>query len=166
MSVTTVTDVAGIVDALSPAQTVALTLWAEARARLEPRRGWVANPIDAMADVANVIVNRTRDRRWRRLGFKGTCLARAQFSCWLPAPPRNDDALMRRARELLAGRLPTDVLLDCLALADACLDGRTIDRLHGATHYYATWIAPPAWTRPPARFVAERYGQRFYAGVA
>ena len=54
--------VAEITRALSAGQTLALTMWAEGRSRLEPRRGWVANPAAAMADVANVIVNRLHIR--------------------------------------------------------------------------------------------------------
>jgi hypothetical protein len=61
---------AEITKALSPVQTLALTMWAEGRSRLEPGRGWVANPAAAMADVANVIVNRLHHPRWRRLKYR------------------------------------------------------------------------------------------------
>lgn len=168
--------VGAILDALSPAQTVALTAWAEARSRLVPGHGWVSNPIEAMADVVNIIQNRARDPRRGALGHKGVCLARAQFSCWLPhagADTNHDpehladnfEALMMRAAQLLAGHEPTDKVRDCLALAEGAIAGALVDSLDGASHYYATWIAPPAWTRPPARFVAERFGHRFYADV-
>lgn len=168
--------VGSVLDALSPAQTIALTAWAEARSRLVPGHGWVSNPTEALADVVNVIQNRAGDRRWAHLGHKGVCLARAQFSCWLPhagADSNHDpehladnfEALMARAQQLLAGVEPSDKLRDCLALAEGALSGAMVDSLDGATHYFATWIAPPTWTRPPARLVADRFGHRFYSHV-
>src|SRR3990167_954652 len=75
-------DIRALTDALSPAQVMALTMWAEARARYEPGKGWVANPLDALVDVGNVIDNRVKDSRWHALGHKGVCLQRRQFSCW------------------------------------------------------------------------------------
>jgi len=159
--------VAEIIRVLSAAQTLALTMWAEGRSRLEPRRGWVANPVAAMADVANVIVNRLQDSRWRRLTLKDVCLQRAQFSCWLPiGGADNHEALMREAQQLLAGEEPGPALKACLDIAGVCVAGGFRDRLEGATHYHATWAPAPRWTAPPARCVAERWGHRFYAGVA
>lgn len=158
--------VAEITRVLSGAQTVALTMWAEGRSRLEPQRGWVANPVAAMADVANVIVNRTLDPRWRRLSIKEVCLQRAQFSCWLPnGGTDNFEALMREAQHLIAGDEPGQPMRACLDIAAACVAGTLFDRLEGATHYYAAWAPAPRWTAPPARFVVERWGHRFYAGV-
>jgi len=158
--------VAEITGSLSAAQTVALTMWAEGRSRLEPNRGWVPNPVAAMADVANVIVNRIHDARWRRLTLKEICLQRAQFSCWLPiGGAGNYDALMREAQQLLAGADPGQTLGACLDVASACVAGTFRDRLDGATHYHATWTPPPRWAAPPARFVVERWGHRFYTEV-
>ena len=155
-----------ITDALSPVQTLALTMWAEGRARLDPSRGWVANPVAAMADVANVVVNRARDLRWRRLTVKEICLQPAQFSCWRPiGGVGNYEALMQEARRLIAGEDPPPALRACLEIAAACAAGTFVDRLNGATHYYATWSPAPRWAAPPARAVAERWGHRFCAGV-
>ena len=158
---------AEITNALSPVQTLALTMWAEGRSRLEPGRGWVANPAAAMADVANVIVNRLHHPRWRRLTIRDICLQRAQFSCWLPAGgAANYETLMREARRLLDGETPGPALRACLDIAGACVAGTFQDRLEGATHYYAAWAPSPRWAAPPARLVAERWGHRFYAGVS
>jgi hypothetical protein len=158
--------VAEIIRVLSAVQTVALTMWAEGRSRLEPRRGWVANPVAAMSDVANVIVNRSRDARWRRLTLKEICLQRLQFSCWQPlGGADNYEALVRQAQQLLAGEDVGPPLPSCLDIARACVDGSFTDRLDGATHYHASWIAPPRWAAAPARRVADRWGHRFYAGV-
>jgi len=158
--------IAEITRVLSPVQAVALTMWAEGRSRLEPRRGWVPNPVAAMADVANVVVNRLRDPRWRRMTMKEICLQRAQFSCWLRiGGADNYEALMRQAQQLLAGEDIGPTLRACLDIASVCASGTFEDRLDGATHYYAAWATPPRWTAPPARRVAERWGHRFYAGV-
>jgi hypothetical protein len=155
-----------ITQALSPIQTLALTMWAEGRARLEPPHGWVANPLAAMADVANVVLNRLHDRRWRHLTVQAICLQPWQFSCWLPeGGAANFQALTQAAQQLLAGDDPGPVLRACLDIADACVAGTYDDRLDGATHYYATWTSAPRWTAPPARFVIERWGHRFYADV-
>lgn len=167
----------GIQLALSAAQTLALTCWAEARSRFVKGTGWVSNPIDAMADIVNVVDNRVRDPRWAKFGHKGTCLQRFQFSCWLPRAGADNDhdpqhladnfeALMDRAQRLLAGETPTDKLLNCLALAEGAIGGAMVDGLGAATHYYAhEAIAPPAWSLPPAAMTAERWGHRFFKGV-
>ena len=161
---------AAITDALTPVQTVALTAWAEARSRFEPGRGWVPNPIEALADVVNVIDNRVQDRRWKAMGHKGACLAWRQFSCWdARGGPDNYWALLERAQRLLAGELPSNKLLGCLALAEGCLAGSMVDTLNTATHYYspASMVPPgrvPAWVKG-AMLTAERFGHRFYAKV-
>src|SRR3990167_889689 len=101
-------DIHALTDALSPAQVMGLTMWAEARARYEPGKGWVANPIDALVDVGNVIDNRVKDPRWHQLGHKGVCLQRGQFSCWdRHGGPENLHALLICAQEMLAGLTPT-----------------------------------------------------------
>ena len=160
-----------IKNALTPAQAVALTAWAEARSRFDGRK-WVSNPLDAMVDIINIIDNRAKDPRWAAVGHKGVCLARRQFSCWdTLGGPANFYALMDRAQRLLAGQLPTDKLLGCLAAATGCVEGKSlVDTLSGSTHYYAPASmlpagAVPPWIKPPARFVTERHGHRFYTNV-
>jgi hypothetical protein len=155
-----------VMAALSPAQRVGLTAWAEARSRFEHGR-WVSNPQQAMADIVNVIDNRARDPRWRRLGHRGVCYYPWAFSCWTPkGGEQNFEALIGTARLLLAGTDAGPVVSDCLALAAIALDGRFHDDLDNATHYYATWLTPPPrWSQPPAVLTAERYAHRFYRGV-
>jgi hypothetical protein len=154
-----------IKDALSVEQTVALTAWGEARSRLEPGKGWVSNPIQAMANIVNVIENRASAKEV--VSRKQICLARRQFSCWdTLGGPENFYAVMERAQRLIALQPITDKLLDCLALAN----GTTIDSLQGATHYYAPLSMVPAgrvpmWARPPAVCVADEHGHKFYASV-
>ncbi len=181
--------VAAIKDALSPAETLGLTMWAEARSRLERGR-WVSNPIDAMVDIANVVDNRTTSPRpahrakWGTLGHKGVCLARWQFSCWEPTGGPDDpsdadllaenfEALMDRCQRLVAGELPTAKLAVCIDVAQSFIDGRHPNLLgEGVCHYYAEWMpVPPAWAfldkartqrRTPA---AHRHGHLFFANV-
>lgn len=166
-----------IVAALETEHVLALTAWAEARARFEPQRGWVTNPPAAILDILNVIDNRVRDPRWARLGRKGICLQPWAFSCWSRhAGPDNDhdpqhladnfEALLHEAQQLLAGQLPDQPLMDALAMAHTCVNGGIHDELRNATHYYSlTMPTPPAWTAPPAIMTAERFGQRFFTNV-
>lgn len=171
--------VAAILAALSGPETVALTAWAEGRARLEHGL-WRKNPPDAMHDIIEVIENRTKDGRprWAGKDHKAICLEPWAFSCWSPHAGADDDhdprhladnfeALMDRTQRVLAGETQSDTLGACLAMAAAVLGGGVLaPQLGGATHYFATWMpAPPAWSAPPAEFVTERFGQRFYRGV-
>ena len=166
----TKTDIHGITDALSPAQVMALTMWAEARSRLEPGKGWVPNPLDALVDIGNVIDNRVKDPCWHALGHKGVCLQRRQFSCWDSlGGPDNFRDLLSCAQEMLAGLQPTTKLQACLDVAEAFLAGRHLDLIAHATHYYApASMVPlgrvPAWV-PGAVLTVERYGHRFYRNV-
>lgn len=181
--------IAAIKAALSPAQTLGLTMWAEARSRFERGR-WVSNPIDAMADIANVVDNRTTStlpahrKKWAHLDHKGICLARWQFSCWEPTGGPDDpsdpdllaenfEALMARCQGLLAGELATPKLAVCIDVAQSFIDHTHPNLLgDGVCHYYAEWMpTPPAWafvdqarTRPRTP-VAHRHGHLFFAGV-
>ncbi len=170
---------AAVLSALSDAQVVAGTAWAEARARLEGGT-WRTNPPEAMHDIADVIDRRVHDRRWSRLGYRGVCLQPFAFSCWLPRAGADNDrdpqhladnfqALMDRMRRLLAGETPSATLLTCLAIAEVVTGRGAPDPtspVAGATHYYAKWLAaPPRWSLPPSVLVAERFGQRFFRNV-
>ena len=160
--------IASIMASLNPAQVLALTAWAEARSRFDGRK-WVANPIDAMGDIVNIVQNRNTVKP--AIGLRGHCLAKAQFSCWAPLQGQaNFHTLMERSQMLLAGTMPSGKLLGCLALAEGCLAGSMVDSLSGATHYYspASMVPPgrvPPWALPPAVLVDERHGHRFYNKV-
>jgi hypothetical protein len=151
--------------ALTPAQTVALTAWAEARSRFNGKK-WIDNPPDALADVVNVVMNRCRIKG---LEPKAVCLARAQFSCWAASQGRsNYESLLDRAQRLLAGQRPSDKLFVCLTLANNAAS--MTDTLNGATHYYspASMVPPgrvPSWTAPPAICTTTRHGHKFFANV-
>lgn len=161
--------------ALTPEQAVALTMRGEARARFDNGR-WVANPLDAMIDIASVIDNRANDPRWRGLGPKGVCLQHRQFSCWdTLGGADNHWALMRDAQRLIAGTIGVPQgLTDCVAVATGMLDNGVANSLgDGVCHYYASWLTPPpAWAfqDPPNQHllrtpVVSRFGHLFFAGV-
>ena len=167
--------------ALSPAQTMALTMWAEARSSFVPHTGWVANPIEAMQDIGEVIDARATDpkKRWPG-GHKTACLWPWAFSCWgRTGGLENYLALMVRAQRLLAGEIPTDKLAQCLQAADRLLAATFAKTLPpGTCHYYADWMLdPPPWafrtqarpcggcTRIPRTPVAHRYGHLFFTDV-
>jgi len=113
------------------------TIYGEARA--EPYVGKIA--------VAWVIRNRAeadlgKDARpdWWGEGVANVCLAPQQFSCW------NANDLMR-PKLLKANSVH---LRDCIQAAWAVLTDEVPDPTHGATHYYADYIAEPKWAKGKA----------------
>ena len=163
--------------ALTPAQTVGLTCWAEARSRFIPGQGWRPNPIDAMADVANVIDNRALDRRWRARGHKGVCLQRWAFSCWEPTAGADDpadpdhlaenfEALITLAQEVCAGLSGPPLLQTCIDVAQSFIEGRHPNLLGlNVCHYIADWLQPwPTWALGHTPTVA-RHGHLFFTGI-
>ncbi|MGH8187392.1 MAG: cell wall hydrolase [Steroidobacteraceae bacterium] len=168
----------GIKDALSPAQVMGLTAWAEARSRFERGR-WVPNDLSAMVDVLEVIHHRANDPRWQRFSVKGVCFRRWAFSCWEPKGGPDDphdaddlaenfEALMERAQQLLAGLSPSSKLSNCIAAAEGVLAGALTPTMpSNCCHYYADWMPkPPKWAlTPEATIVAHRSGHIFVAGV-
>lgn len=150
---------------------VALTLWAEARAEFSGGR-WRTAPIESRAAVGAVIANRVKAPKRFGENFKDVCLKPNAFSCWQHSGGAdNFKALMLRAEAFIARgdaapHLALDkILRECLALADGFIQGSFTDRVGGATHYYADWIAAPAWTAPPAELTAKVGGHLFYRNV-
>lgn len=123
--------------ALSPTQVVAMTIWAEAR----------AEPIEGEIAVGCVIRNRVL--RPARFGetWSAVCLAKWQFSCWIPeGGEKNYFMLMERCAAGLAGTTPFP--RQAMWIADGLINGGLEeDRVNGADHYYATWMPkPPNWS--------------------
>jgi N-acetylmuramoyl-L-alanine amidase len=160
---------------------VALTLWGEARSEFTDWRKlpdgrlvgkWRTAPIESRVAVGSVIANRVKAPKRFGENFKDVCLKPYAFSCWQPkGGPENFDAMMLRAEAFIehgdaSPYLSADrVLRECLVIADALIRGSLLDRAAGATHYYAEWIDPPVWTRPPAVLVASVCGHRLYKDV-
>lgn len=94
---------------------------------------------------------RNRVRRPGKWGdsYLTVCLARLQFSCWNPGPDANHQRLMRLAYLLVTNQPPMDPLVDeTLWLADGIISGLVLDRVGGATHYYAPKAMKPAGRVP------------------
>lgn len=141
--------------ALSPEQTVAMTIWAESR----------AEPVEGQIAVGCVIRNRVLHPKRYGDGWKPVCLAKWQFSCWIPeGGEANYRMLMARCEEGLAGVRPWPA--QPLWIAEGVISGAVEDRVAFATHYYASWMpTPPKWA-DGLNPVAVIRTHRFYAGVA
>src|SRR6185295_8222049 len=94
---------AEVLAALDDRQTLALTMWAEAR-RIPPGVPRDYSPVEELIAVACVIRNRrARFARWRArdASYKAICLAPKQFSCWNPGSGANHEALLALARRIV-----------------------------------------------------------------
>lgn len=138
------------VSAVSPTDldTLARTVWGEAR----------GEALIGQAAVAWVVVNRVIAGRkdkgkfgWWGDTVHDVCLAHAQFSCWLKTDP-NFQGLASAHRDAAYPRAH--------GIAALVLAGDVPDPTHGATHYFAVAIPPPAWTvviQPLARIGAHAF---------
>lgn len=133
----------GVLLALSEVNTLALTLFGEAR----------GEEIEGKISVASVIRNRAHDpKRWPD-DIKGVCLQPAQFSCWGAAGgAANYQAVMALAEKLvtLPAYVPEPVLRECQWIAEGILSGVVRSRVAAANHYITQhrWkTAPPPWAK-------------------
>lgn len=118
-----------LIEALSPIQRVALTLWGEARGSSPQLR----------AGIASAILNRVTAQRvgWG-LTADDVCLKRKQFSCWNDSPgDTNHFMVIDAARNLIRGDGVGPILRECLGLAIKVCEGTHPDRVKQATHYYS-----------------------------
>jgi spore germination cell wall hydrolase CwlJ-like protein len=113
------------------ADTLARTIWAEARGEPDARAG--------MAAVANVVLNRVRWNTYWGRSIAEVCQKPYQFSCW----NKNDPNLPK----LLAVTAGDPKFALALELASAAVNGNPpADATRGATHYHARGMAqPPGW---------------------
>lgn len=128
---------AAIKSALTATQVVAMTIWAEAR----------AEPIEGEIAVGCVIRNRVL--RPQRFGdtWQKVCLAKWQFSCWIPqGGEANYRMLMARCEAALKGDLPWPAQADWIA--QGIISGAIEDRTGGSTHYYAPLAMVPRGSVP------------------
>jgi N-acetylmuramoyl-L-alanine amidase len=119
----------------------ARTLWQEVR----------GEPLEGQTAVAHVIKNRLLDGRWGN-NLATVCLWKAQFSGWyMPHDPnfsgacnlKDDDAALLKLQSLMQTVL-----------------GDVNDPTNGATHYYAEYIAAPAWT--VGATPCGKFGRQFF----
>lgn len=117
--------------ALTPVQTVAMTIWAEAR----------AEPIEGQIAVGCVIRNRVLHPLRFGADWKTVCLAKWQFSCWIPQGGEANYRMLMAKCE--AKQWPRQQMWLAAGLISGELEE---DRALGATHYYASWMpVPPSW---------------------
>lgn len=124
-------------EALTDTQTVAVTLWGEAR----------SEPVDGRIAVGQVIRNRAVARKQT---MKVVCLAAKQFSCWNTDDSINHAKVLAQAERLVTGGLPLDAMLrECLFIAQGTLGGAFLDNTKGADHYLTTDLLSsehaPSW---------------------
>lgn len=110
--------------------------------------------------VANVVINRARDRRWPS-SIASVCRQPWQFSCW-----NANDPMRARIENKWPGS--SNVFDQCVAIAETATRYQLADRTGGATHYYANYIGVPAWvTNSPNARVSVQIGvHKFYTGIA
>jgi hypothetical protein len=129
---------------LSDVQVVACTLYGEARS--EPTEGILA--------VACVIRNRVKtdygnDQKpdWWGEGYRGVCLKKWQFSCWLPeGGEANHARLAKLVESLKAGPVTDERYKECAWIATGVVNDWVRDVTHGADHYHAAAMTPrPKW---------------------
>lgn len=120
---------------------LARTLCGEARS--EGARG--------MQAVANVVMNRVRDRRWPNTAA-AVCLQPYQFSCWNANDPNR--AYMLR---LSSG---DNIFRQALNIAQEAVSGNLPDITGGANHYH-THESKPYWSKGETP-IASIGGHRFF----
>lgn len=143
---------------MTPHQLVAMTIWAEAR----------AEPIEGEVAVGCIIRNRVLMPKRFDDTWAAVCLAKWQFSCWIPqGGAANYHMLMTRCDAALAGREPWP--RQPLWIAEGIVSGAIEDRVGGATHYYSPAAMVPRGSMPKWAVgvtpVAIIGAHRFYKGV-
>ncbi len=108
------------------------------------------NTQDAQA-IASVIMNRVAYPNWPYSVSK-VCLQPWQFSCWNHNDPN-------RQRILDASGAWFE---KCKKIAADAIAGRLVDMTHKSTHYYATYVPAPKWSKAhrPVYEVRHRNGHR------
>lgn len=126
-------------------EVLARTIYGEARG--EPEEGQYA--------VGATVVNRLALNTWYGDTITHVCLKPYQYSCWLKSDP-NYTKLLDIADD-------DPLLLPFIYIAENVING-VEDPTHGATHYYAVSIPPPAWIAN-ATFTVQIGHHRFYKDV-
>ncbi len=152
---------------LNDIQVLACTLYGEARS--EPTEGIMA--------VACVIRNRVKadigsDGKpdWWGEGYKGVCLAKWQFSCWLPEGGEgNHKKLAQLVADLKAGQVTDARYKECAWIATGIVNEWGRDITNGADHYHVAGMMPrPAWAEKvsPIKQVAKHVFYRLLKAAA
>jgi len=113
-------------------------------------------PIEGKVFVGSVIRNRVKTPGRFGDSYDKVCLARSQFSCWWPwGGQANFEKVMARARMFVGDyaerpNLMTDVLRECLFVAEGIITNQLRDNSRSATHYMTKALFksnPPDWAK-------------------
>lgn len=129
---------------------LARTLWGEAR----------GEGYDGQVAVAWTVRNRVDDGKvssWWGEGYAGVCQKPYQFSCWNKNDPNYPYLSGLKA-------IPAAQYAQARKAALAVITGEVSDPTKGATHYHATSIKAPAWTKG-ATLTARLGNHVFYRNV-
>jgi N-acetylmuramoyl-L-alanine amidase len=122
----------------SPIDTMARTLWGEAR-------GCGAA---GMRHVASVILNRAAHPSWWGKDVVSVCTQPNQFSCWNSNDPNHDKLLSVSDSD-------TSFVL-AQVIAKTAVEGKLPDDTKGADSYYALSMkTPPVWAKTSKRTYAD-----------
>jgi cell wall hydrolase len=139
---------------LTPTQVVAMTIRGEAAAEV----------VEGQIAIGCVIRNRLLHPERFGGSWSEVCLRKWQFSCWIPEGGQaNYRSLLAACEQAQLGLKPWPE--QCLWIAEGIITGRAADRVVGATHYYADWMAvPPKWAegQTPCATIGVH---RFYRGI-
>lgn len=117
---------------LSDVQVLACTLYGEARSE-QP---------DGILAVACVVRNRVKDKRWPD-DYRGVCLQKWQFSCWLPQGGEgNHKKLAALVADLKVGPVNDPRYKECAWIATGVLNDWVRDITFGADHYHTVQVKP------------------------
>lgn len=127
-----------IITKLSDIQALAGTMYAEAAG------DWREGESSVEERIAVGCVARNRLPRYKEYGakyhtYKSVCLAPNQFSCWIQGSGANHTRLMAQMEILIVegeGKLDP-VMIETIFLAAGIIGGEILDRINGATSYYA-----------------------------
>lgn len=126
-------------------ETLALTVWAEAR----------GEPVAGQVGVTWVIRNRAARPRWWGRSISEVCLKPYQFSCWLPSDPQS-----LRLKDPATKRLQS--YKSVLAVVKDVLAGKHPDPTGGADHYCTKAVAATTKWAKGATPIAVIGGHNFY----
>jgi conjugal transfer mating pair stabilization protein TraG len=132
-------------NALDDLQATTITLFAEGR----------GEPIDFRIAVACVIRNRVAHPSRFAATYRGVCLQRQQFSCWIPAGGAENADLCTQLTRALVDRttlpltpLEAEIFRETWWVAEATIGSILRDRSNGSTHYYSPAAMKPKGTAP------------------
>lgn len=125
---------------LSDVQVLACTLYGEARSEVP----------DGILAVACVVRNRVKydisgDNKpdWWGEGYRGVCLEKRQFSCWLPEGGAGNHAkLAKLVADLKAGPVSDPRYKECAWIATGVVNDWVRDITFGADHYHTAQVKP------------------------